>query len=199
MTVSTPAGTPLVDALDLSLSAGDTLLVKGPSGSGKTTLLRTMADLWPYAHGSVRRPLGGRSLFLSQQPYVPLGSLRTALTYPEPPSQVEDGLAREILQRVQLGHLVDHIDDDVDWSRRLSPGEQQRLGFARILVGRPDVVFLDEATSAVDEGIEHMLYELIRSELPETIVVSVGHRSSLDTMHAGRLELTGGGEWTIGG
>ena len=198
MTVRRPDGTPLVDDLDLSLSAGDTLLVKGPSGCGKTTLLRTMADLWPYAQGSVRRPLGGRSLFLSQQPYVPLGSLRTALAYPEPPAQVEDDRAREILQRVQLGHLVDHLDDDVDWSRRLSPGEQQRLGFARILVGQPDVLFLDEATSAVDEGIEHMLYELIRAELPATIVVSVGHRSTLDSLHAERLELAGDGRWTAG-
>jgi len=198
MTVRTPDGAPLVDDLELSLTAGDTLIIKGPSGSGKTTILRTMADLWPYAEGSVRRPLGGRSLFLSQQPYVPLGSLRTALAYPEPPEQVEDDSARAILQQVQLGHLVDQLDDDVDWSRRLSPGEQQRIGFARILVGRPDVVFLDEATSAVDEGIEHMLYQLIRAELPETIVVSVGHRSTLDSLHAGKLELAGGGGWTTG-
>lgn len=200
LTVRTPDGALLVDDLDLDLSAGDTLLIKGPSGSGKTTILRTLADLWPYAEGSVRRPLGSRSLFLSQQPYVPLGSLRTALAYPESPADIQDDRARETLQRVQLGHLVDHLDDDVDWSRRLSPGEQQRLGFARVLVGRPEVVFLDEATSAVDEGIEHMLYDLLRAELPETIVVSVGHRSTLDGVHAARLELAGtDGRWTATG
>ncbi len=176
------------------------MIIKGPSGSGKTTLLRSMADLWPYAEGTVRRPLGSRSLFLSQQPYVPLGTLRTALAYPESPADVDDERARETLRRVQLAHLVDRLDDDVDWSRVLSPGEQQRLAFARVLVGRPEVVFLDEATSAVDEGIEHMLYELVRAELPDTIVVSVGHRSTLDGLHTGRLELGGAdGRWTANG
>jgi putative ATP-binding cassette transporter len=199
LTVRRPDAELLISDLDLHLAAGDTLLVKGPSGSGKTTLLRSLADLWPYADGTVRRPLGGGSLFLSQQPYVPLGSLRTALAYPEPPDVIDDERAREMLRKVQLAHLVDHLDDDVDWSRRLSPGEQQRLGFARVLISRPRVVFLDEATSAVDEGLEHMLYELLRSELPETIVVSVSHRSTLGDFHTGELELLGAGRWSASG
>jgi putative ATP-binding cassette transporter len=189
----------LVDDLNLSLAAGDTLLIKGPSGSGKTTVLRSLADLWPYADGFVRRPLGGGSLFLSQQPYVPLGNLRTALAYPEPPDVIDDDRAREMLRKVQLAHLVEHLDDEVDWSRRLSPGEQQRLGFARILISRPQVVFLDEATSSVDEGLEHMLYELVRTELPDTIVVSVSHRSTLGGFHQGELELLGAGRWSSSG
>jgi putative ATP-binding cassette transporter len=200
LTVRKPDGELLIDDLDLSLTTGDTLLIKGPSGSGKTTLLRSLADLWPYAEGSVRRPLGSRALFLSQQPYVPLGSLRTALAYPESPDRIDADRARAMLRRVHLGHLVDHLDEEVDWSRRLSPGEQQRLGFARILISEPRVAFLDEATSAVDEGIEHMLYQLVRTELPETILVSVGHRSTLGDFHAGQLELTGSdGQWTASG
>jgi len=196
LTVRRPDAQLLIDDMNLSLGSGDTLLIKGPSGSGKTTLLRSLADLWPYADGTVSRPLGSGSLFLSQQPYVPLGPLRTALAYPEPPEVIDDDRAREMLRKVQLAHLVDHLDDDVDWARRLSPGEQQRLGFARILISRPKVVFLDEATSAVDEGLEHMLYELVRTELPETIVVSVSHRSTLGDFHAGELELLGGGRWS---
>jgi vitamin B12/bleomycin/antimicrobial peptide transport system ATP-binding/permease protein len=199
LTVRKPDAELLVDDLNLTLTTGDTLLIKGPSGSGKTSVLRSLADLWPYADGTVRRPLGGGSLFLSQQPYVPLGTLRTGLAYPEPPDVIDDERAREMLRKVQLAHLVDHLDDDVDWSRRLSPGEQQRLGFARILISRPQVVFLDEATSAVDEGLEHMLYELVRSELPETIVVSVSHRSTLGDFHSGELELLGAGRWSASG
>jgi vitamin B12/bleomycin/antimicrobial peptide transport system ATP-binding/permease protein len=104
-----------------------------------------------------------------------------------------------MLRKVQLAHLVDHLDEDIDWSRRLSPGEQQRLGFARILISRPQVVFLDEATSAVDEGLEHMLYELVRTELPDTILVSVSHRSTLGDFHASELELLGEGRWSASG
>ena len=195
LTVRLPGDSVLIDDLDLSLTAGDTLLVSGASGSGKTTLLRSLSGLWPFADGVVRRPLGDDALFLSQQPYVPLGTLRTALAYPGPAEGVDDELARRVLGQVQLSHLADLLDDEVDWARRLSPGEQQRLGFARVLLTRPRVVFLDEATSAVDEGLEHSLYSLLRDELSDSVVVSVGHRSTLNRFHGERLELLGEGRW----
>ncbi len=185
----------LIDDLDVHLAAGGALLVSGASGSGKTTLLRSLSGLWPFAEGTVRRPLGDDALFLSQQPYVPLGTLRTALAYPGPAGGVDDERARRVLDQVQLSHLADRLDDEVDWARRLSPGEQQRLGFARILFARPRVVFLDEATSAVDEGLEHSLYSLLRDELSDSVVVSVGHRSTLNQFHGERLELLGDGRW----
>jgi putative ATP-binding cassette transporter len=197
LTVRLPDDRTLVDELDLSLTAGRALLVTGRSGSGKTTLLRSMADLWPYAGGVVRRPLGDGALFLSQQPYVPLGSLRTALAYPRPADGVDDEQAVRVLRQVQLPHLADRLDDEVDWAPRLSPGEQQRLGFARVLITRPRVVFLDEATSALDEGLEHTLYTLLRDELPDSVVVSVGHRSTLNHFHDERLELLGEGRWQV--
>jgi putative ATP-binding cassette transporter len=197
LTVSLPDDRLLVDDLDLRLSPGAALLVTGASGSGKTTLLRSLADLWPYADGTVHRPLGDDALFLSQQPYLPLGTLRTALAYPGPASGVDDERAIAMLRRVQLLHLADRLDEEMDWARRLSPGEQQRLGFGRVLLARPRVVFLDEATSALDEGLEHTLYTLLREELPETIVVSVGHRSTLNRFHAERLELLGDGRWQV--
>lgn len=191
-------GRVLVDDLDLTLTAGDSLLVAGASGSGKTTLLRSLADLWPHAEGAVRRPVDD-AFFLSQVPYVPLGTLRTALAYPGSADDVDDDRAAAMLRQVQLPHLVDRLDDeDVDWARRLSPGEQQRLGFARVLLARPRVVFLDEATSALDEGLEHTLYTTLREELPDTVVVSVGHRSTLQQFHAERLELLGEGRWRVG-
>lgn len=197
LTVRLPDDQVLVDGLALRLTAGDALLIAGASGSGKTTLLRSLADLWPFADGVVRRPLDDDALFLSQQPYVPLGSLLTALAYPGPATGIDDERAGAVLRQVQLPQLTDRLHEEVDWARRLSPGEQQRLGFARVLLTRPRVVFLDEATSALDEGLEHTLYTLLREELPETVIVSVGHRSTLNQFHAERLELLGDGRWQV--
>ncbi|GAA4801408.1 ABC transporter ATP-binding protein/permease [Actinomycetospora chlora] len=198
LTVRRPDGEVLVSDLDLDLGKGDSLLVTGRSGYGKTTLLRSLADLWPFAEGDVARPLGPRAVFLSQQPYVPLGTLRTALAYPQAPEEVDDERAAEVLRSVALGQLADRLDDERVWWRELSPGEQQRLGFGRLLLARPDVVFLDEATAALDEGLEHELYTLLRRELPELILVSVGHRTSLEAFHDTRLELQGDGRWDLG-
>ena len=197
LTVRLPDEQTLIDDLTVEVATGDALLVTGASGSGKTTLLRSLADLWPFADGTVRRPLGGEALFLAQQPYVPLGTMRAALTYPEAADTLADDRAAELLAQVQLPHLADRLDDEIDWGRRLSPGEQQRLGFARVLLARPKVVFLDEATSAVDEGLEAALYSLLRAELPDAVIVSVGHRSTLERFHDDRLELAGDGGWRV--
>lgn len=196
--VRQPDGKVMAYRLDLQLQAGESLLIKGASGSGKTTLLRTLASLWPYADGEVRRPVADHSLFLSQKPYLPLGTLRTALTYPA--LEATNGLLTEALHKVQLGHLHARLDEEADWSRILSLGEQQRLAFARLLINKPRVAFLDEATSATDEGLEHALYSLLRAELPQCVLVSVGHRSTLTQFHSHTLHLRGQahqGEWTL--
>lgn len=195
VTVQRPDGAPLLQDLNFSLGAGESLLVKGASGSGKTTLLRTLAGLWPYAAGVVARPVGARALFLSQKPYLPLGSLRTAVTYPA--EQADDALVQTALRKVQLGHLLGRLDEEADWSRILSLGEQQRLAFARVLINQPHIAFLDEATSATDEGLEHALYELLHHELPQCTLISVGHRSTLNGFHQRKLELQGEGRWAL--
>jgi putative ATP-binding cassette transporter len=193
--INLPDGRPLLTDLDLELAGGASLLVKGASGSGKTTLLRSLAGLWPHVEGTVARAEDVHTLFASQQPYLPLGSLRTALAYPAPAESLTDDVAWDTLRAVQLGHLVDRLDEESDWAKTLSPGEQQRLTFGRILLTRPSLVFLDETTSALDEGMEHAMYELVRQRLPGCTIVSVGHRSSLEPLHTNELNLLGDGRW----
>ncbi|MDQ8023160.1 MAG: ABC transporter ATP-binding protein/permease [Moraxellaceae bacterium] len=199
LSVRTPAQQVLLNGLDLTLEPGDSLLIRGASGSGKTTLLRTMAGLWPFADGEVVRPQGERALFLPQKPYLPLGTLRTALYYPATAPAVSGGedAAAEALRRVQLGHLVAQLDEEADWTRILSLGEQQRLAIGRALLANPAVLFLDESSSAMDEGLEHAMYALLREALPQATLVSVGHRSTLRGFHERELVLEGGGAWRI--
>ncbi|MCW1958062.1 MAG: ABC transporter ATP-binding protein/permease [Mycobacterium sp.] len=197
--VRTPDGSQLLDPLDLRLDRGDTMVITGCSGTGKTTLLRSLAQMWPYTTGSVSRPLDGHeTMFLSQLPYVPLGDLRTVVSYPAQAGDIPDDEIRSALSKVALTHLNSRLNEEQDWAKVLSPGEQQRVAFARILLNRPKVAFLDEATSALDEGLEYVVYDLVRTELPDTIVVSVSHRPTVDQYHEQHLELLGDGAWRLG-
>jgi len=184
-----------VENLDFTLAPAASLLIRGPSGVGKTTLLRGLAGLWPYLAGKVVLPAAGQILFLPQKPYLPLGTLRQALYYPA--MAQTDEQAPAVLSRCQLGHLVPRLDEEDDWTRILSLGEQQRLAIGRVLLNRPQVLFLDEASSAMDEGLEHAMYQLLRTSLPDAIFVSVGHRSSLLQFHAQALALFGEGKWVL--
>ncbi len=198
--VRTPQGEQLLNPLDLRLESGETLVITGCSGTGKTTLLRSLAKLWPYSTGTLRCPdeETNATMFLSQMPYVPLGDLRAVVSYPSAPGTIDDRTLQEVLAKVALGHLIIRLNEDRDWAKVLSPGEQQRIAFARVLLTKPKAVFLDEATSALDPGLEYTLYKLVRSELPDTIVVSVSHRPSVEQHHERQLEMLGGGEWRLG-
>jgi vitamin B12/bleomycin/antimicrobial peptide transport system ATP-binding/permease protein len=197
--VRTPDGKQLIRPLDLRLEVGDTMVVTGKSGVGKTTLLRSLAELWPFTSGTLTRPCGpNETMFLSQLPYVPLGNLRGVVSYPNEEGTIDDQTLRRMLDKVALPHLIDRLDEVQDWAKVLSPGEQQRIAFARVLLTKPKAVFLDESTSALDEGLEFMLYSLVRAELPDTILVSVSHRETVEQHHTHELELLGDGEWRFG-
>lgn len=198
LTVESPGGAILTANLNLALAPGAALLVRGPSGVGKTTLLRAIAGLWPYADGKIIYPAGQQCLFLPQKPYLPLGTLRSALYYPSAePAQPDDSAVRAILEQIQLGHLATQLDTESEWSNILSLGEQQRLALGRVLLHRPQLVFLDEASSAMDEGLEHAMYSLLRKQLPDVILISVGHRSSLAAFHSSELILQHEGKWSL--
>ena len=182
-----PGGRTLIQGVDLSFPRGESVIISGPTGSGKSTLFRAIAGIWPFGRGEIRMPSGGRTLFLPQKPYLPVGTLRAVVAYPALPEGVDDAALREALAAVGLPEYGSHLDEAHNWALRLSPGEQQRIAFARALVQKPDWLFLDEATSAMDEAGEARLYALLRDRLPGTTLLSVGHRSSLRPFHSRQL------------
>ncbi len=192
-----PGGRALLSDLSLAVKPGETILLAGPSGSGKSTLIRALAGLWPFGSGEVATPARDISLFLPQKPYLPLGSLRDVLLYPHGSPETPTATLAEALTAVGLPRLVEQLDEHKQWPLILSLGEQQRIAFARILLQKPQWIYMDEATSALDEAAEAQLYTLLRERLPQSTVVSVGHRSALNAYHRTRLELSGTGTWQL--
>ena len=189
VTIDLPGATPLLSAAHLDLAPGRSTLVTGPSGSGKSTLFRALAGIWPFGSGTVRIPAEARVMFLPQRPYLPLGTLREVLTYPQGPDGVSDDRLREILRLCRLPDLATRLDESRHWALTLSPGEQQRVAFARVFLQKPDWLFVDEATAQLDEATERELYGRVAHELPRTTVISIGHRSTLRAFHTDHVAI----------
>jgi putative ATP-binding cassette transporter len=185
--IGLPQGTPLLSPTSIQIRPGEDVLVTGPSGAGKSTFFRSLAGIWPYWKGRIRLPRGARLLFLPQKPYLPLGSLKNAVAYPDEPAKHPDDEVRSVLQAIGLGHFAQDLERSENWAQVLSGGEQQRLAFARALLNKPDWLFLDEATSALPEADQASLYRLLKERLANTTLVSIGHRESLAQYHDKRL------------
>ena len=177
----------------LALRPHESTLLTGPSGSGKSTLLRAISGIWPYGDGRVVVPEGQSVMLLPQRPYIPMGTLRAAVTYPAQ-RRLHGRRIREALTAARLPAPADRLDDEDIWPQRLSGGEQQRVAIARALLAKPDWLFLDEATSALDELGEAALYRTLAERLPQTTVVSIGHRSTLIAMHKRHLAMAPAGD-----
>ncbi|UFX46749.1 ABC transporter ATP-binding protein/permease [Bradyrhizobium sp. 41S5] len=192
--VTLPDGKPLLAADGLSLRDNERTLVTGPSGAGKSTLFRAVAGIWPFGRGAVQVPANASLMMLPQRPYLPIGSLHDAVVYPGQAASYDAGRVREVLTAVGLPQLAARLEEEAHWNRMLSLGEQQRLGIARALLHAPQFLFLDEATASLDEPSEAALYQLIAEKLPDTTVVSIGHRSTLDAFHQRNVSLVRGGD-----
>lgn len=182
-TLALPNGSPIVRIDGLGLGTARSTLVMGPSGSGKSTLFRAIAGIWPFGEGKVGIPAGAHIMLLPQRPYLPQGTLRAAMSYPATEDAYGDAEVAEAMKQVKLDHLIERLDEVDLWGQRLSGGEQQRLAIARALLAKPDWLFLDEATASLDEKLEGEIYDVLDRALPETRIVSIGHRSTLRQMH----------------
>jgi vitamin B12/bleomycin/antimicrobial peptide transport system ATP-binding/permease protein len=184
--VTLPTGETMVEA-NVSFKKGEHLLVTGPSGSGKSTLFRALAGLWPYGEGEIVTP--HNIMLIPQKPYIPLGTLKEALLYPNLEADVSDERVLEVLSLVQLDKHADMLNETKSWHLLLSGGEQQKLSLARAILQAPEWLFLDEATAAMDEPTESQLYNALKTALPHTTIVSIGHRSTLVNFHDKRVQL----------
>ena len=189
LAVGLPNGQEIVRLSEFSIEPGERVLVTGPSGAGKTTLFRALGGVWPFGSGSIRVPKGASVLVLPQRPYMPLGSLRGALAYPGAEDAFAQGEIDDVLKAVGLESFREELDETAYWADKLSGGEQQRLSIARALLQKPQWLFLDEATGALDEASEAALYRLLIERLPGTAIVSIGHRASLAQFHRRFFEL----------
>ncbi|MEH2511926.1 putative ATP-binding cassette transporter [Nitrobacteraceae bacterium AZCC 1564] len=189
-----PNGAPLVGANGFTFKAGERTLVTGPSGAGKSTLFRAIAGIWPFGKGMISIPKDATLMMLPQRPYFPVGPLSAAITYPAPNATFSADKLSEVLKLVGLPTLASKLDEEGHWNRTLSLGEQQRLGIARALLQAPQYLFLDEATASLDEPSEALLYRLITEKLPATTIISIGHRTTLESFHQRQVSLERTGE-----
>jgi putative ATP-binding cassette transporter len=187
-TLELPNGVTLLSEVNLALERGHSVVFTGRSGSGKSTLFRALAGIWPFGQGEVQRPVE-RCLFLPQRPYIPLGSLRHVVCYPDAPDSHSREDITRALEDAGLKQFVPRLDHDENWPQQLSGGEQQRVALARALLAKPDWLFLDEATASLDPEAEAQLYRTLKERLPHTTLVSIAHRPSVAHFHDRRVVL----------
>lgn len=190
VTIDTPRNQLLLKNISENMTQGNNYLIKGMSGIGKSTFVRAIAGIWPFAAGEIKLPDNKTIMYLPQKPYMPIGTLAEAILFPEKDNPVLEEKLASVLRDCRLEAFIPRLHETAAWSEQLSPGEQQRVAFARVLLHRPDWIFLDESTSMLDLANEKHLYELLQAKLPNSSIVSVGHRPSIDVYHEHVIDMS---------
>ena len=194
LNLSLPNGATILKDANAQIKNRERVLISGTSGAGKSTLFRAIAGIWPFGSGRISRPEAKRTLFLPQKPYLPIGSLRETVSYPGKPGEFSDAAIIDALRACKLEALTVRLDEQQHWGQQLSPGEQQRVAFARALLHKPDWLFMDEATSALDEATEQEMYRLLNEHLPHSTFVSIAHRPNVAAFHTRRIKIVPGAD-----
>ena len=189
VSVTLDNGVVVVGDADVKIAPGEKVLFVGESGSGKSTLVRAIAGLWPWGDGEISIKPGAKMFLMPQRPYIPLGALRRAVIYPMGAEEVDDAKVKDAIEAVGLGEHLDRLDEEGPWDQTLSGGEKQRVAFARLLIHEPDILVMDESTSALDKESQRELLELVESRLPGITILSVGHRPELEAFHERKIVL----------
>ena len=190
LSIADKAGRVMINDASTRIEPGEKVMLGGESGSGKSTLIRALAGLWPWGSGAIRLPQDASIAFLPQRPYLPLGTLRDALSYPDPDAEFPQEAIEAAMRRCGLSYLIKRLDEDeVRWDQTLSGGERQRIAFCRLLLHKPAIIVMDEATSALDEESQHSLLSLLHEDLDYATVISVGHRPEVEDFHDRKLML----------
>lgn len=188
--IKTPKDDVLLKGINQEFKAGHSYVIKGESGIGKSTFVRTVAGIWPYASGQISLPAKQNIMYLPQKAYMPIGTLAEAILFPDKHDPTLESQLPDVMRACHLEHFIPRLNETAYWSEQLSPGEQQRIAFARVLLHKPDWVFLDESTSMLDVANEKRMYELMKTHLPNCTVVSVGHHPGLDDYHEHIVDMT---------
>jgi putative ATP-binding cassette transporter len=187
----------LLKNLSLRVTSKDNILITGPSGCGKSTLLKTLTGIWPFSQGTLAHPPKEKVILVPQKSYIPIHTLYNVLLYPNLHTPITRHAMQETLKLCQLSFLTEQLDQENNWGKILSLGEQQKLAIARAILHQPDWLLLDEATSSLDTETELYMYALLKRTLPKTVLISVGHQDALKKFHTLKLELDGLGSWQL--
>ncbi|MFI4963343.1 MAG: ABC transporter ATP-binding protein/permease, partial [Legionellales bacterium] len=184
LNIAEPSSTHLImQGLHVRFKAKEHTLITGTSGLGKSTLFKVISGSWRYGTGRVHVPYN-QMRFLPQVPVLPEDTLRAVLAYPDPENTYTDEQLIAALRDVgNMDKFIPKLDQKSSWSTTLSPGEQQRISFARALLKKPQWLFLDEASASLDTVSEERLYTLLQTQLKDTTLISIAHRPSVAKFH----------------
>ncbi|PWC44361.1 ABC transporter ATP-binding protein/permease [Azospirillum sp. TSO22-1] len=188
VSIAEPDGHMVIKPFDLEVLPGERVLISGDPGAA-VRLFRAVARVWPWGHGRIALPAHTRVFFMPERPYLPRGTLRAALSYPVGPEKVTDEQAAEALRRVGLAQLIHRLDEELPWDEELAVAEKQRLGFARLLVRRPDWIFIEDATDALDPASEEEMLRLLDEEFPRATLLTIGSHPGLVAHHKRKVVL----------